>query len=189
MPAAAKSVPPLPAPLDLKAALLDHARALGFDAVNVTSPDAIGPAGDRLMTFLSDGRHGDMDWLETTAARRRDPRVLWPEVRSIIMLGMSYAPQSDPMDGLRQTSQGHRFGLCAGERLSRRRQGQAEAAGAMAARGVGAGREGIRRHGAADGEAAGASGRARLAGQAHEPGVAHAWVLVVSGRHREHGRA
>ena len=106
MPAAAKSVPPSPAPLDLKAALLDHARALGFDAVNVTSPDAIGPAGDRLMTFLSDGRHGDMDWLESTAAWRRDPRVLWPDVRSIIMLGMSYAPQSDPMDGLRQTSQG-----------------------------------------------------------------------------------
>ena len=93
-------------PFDLKSALLEQARALGFDAVNVAKPDAIGPAGERLMAFLADGRHGDMDWMETTAERRRDPRVLWPDVRSIVMLGMSYAPASDPLEALLQTSRG-----------------------------------------------------------------------------------
>jgi epoxyqueuosine reductase len=93
-------------PADLKAALVAQARLLGFDAVNVTLPERMGAAGDRLMQFLADGRHGDMDWMETTAERRRDPRVLWPEVRSIVMLGMSYAPATDPLEALQARRRG-----------------------------------------------------------------------------------
>ena len=44
------------------------------------------------MRFLADGAHGDMDWMATTAERRGDPRALMAEVRSVIMLGMNYAP-------------------------------------------------------------------------------------------------
>jgi len=47
-----------------------------------------------------------MDWLETTADRRGDPRTLWPEVRSIIMLGMNYGPDDDPLAVLRQRTRG-----------------------------------------------------------------------------------
>ena len=93
-------------PPALKAALITHARDLGFDAVNIASPASIGPAGERLMTFLAEGRHGDMDWMQETAERRRDPRILWPQVKSIVMLGMSYAPQSNPLDALAQASNG-----------------------------------------------------------------------------------
>ncbi len=95
-----------PPPPDLKAELLARAHALGFDAVNVVAPGAIPQAGERLMTFLAEGRHGDMDWMETTADRRRDPRALWSEAASIVMLGVSYAPDSNPMLGLAQTSHG-----------------------------------------------------------------------------------
>jgi epoxyqueuosine reductase len=35
--------------------------------------------------------------METTADRRRHPNAMWPEARSIVMLGMSYAPDSDPL--------------------------------------------------------------------------------------------
>jgi epoxyqueuosine reductase len=52
------------------------------------------------MTFLSEGRHGEMAWMETTADRRRDPRALWPEVRSVIMLGFNYGPDTNPLDVL-----------------------------------------------------------------------------------------
>ena len=90
----------------LKAQVVAEAERLGFDAVRVTSPDAIGPAGERLRAFLDDGRHGDMDWMETHACRRADPRTLMPEVRSIIMLGMSYAPERDPLEALAETSRG-----------------------------------------------------------------------------------
>jgi epoxyqueuosine reductase len=51
----------------------------------------------RLESFLADGAHGDMGWLATTAERRASPLALWPDVRSIVMLGMNYAPDSDPL--------------------------------------------------------------------------------------------
>jgi epoxyqueuosine reductase len=38
-----------------------------------------------------------MDWLAATAERRGDPRVLWPEVRAIVMLGVNYGPATDPL--------------------------------------------------------------------------------------------
>jgi epoxyqueuosine reductase len=72
----------------------------------VTRPDSIPLALDRLRQFLANGGHGDMAWVETTATRRGDPRALWPEVRSVIMLGMNYGPDADPLAILRQRSHG-----------------------------------------------------------------------------------
>ena len=48
----------------------------------------------RLDNFLAEGAHGDMAWLATTAERRVSPLALWPDVRSIIMLGMNYGPDT-----------------------------------------------------------------------------------------------
>jgi epoxyqueuosine reductase len=56
----------------------------------------------RLERFLAEGLHGDMAWLETTAARRGSPNALWPQVRSVIMLGVNYAPGHDPLAVLAQ---------------------------------------------------------------------------------------
>ena len=81
---------------NLRAFLDREALAAGFDRVAVTSPDAIPLAPERLEEFVAKGRHGSMAWMEETLARRGDPRVLWPEVRSIVVLAMSYAPGHDP---------------------------------------------------------------------------------------------
>ncbi len=85
---------------ELKDLVLRQAAALGFSAVRVTTPDAADDAGRRLAEFLAAGRHGDMDWMAANAERRRSPMRLWPDVRSIIMLGMSYAPAKNPLDAL-----------------------------------------------------------------------------------------
>jgi epoxyqueuosine reductase len=90
----------------MKAALVAAAGALGFDVVGVARPDAVPQSGERLREFLAAGAHGDMVWLESTAGRRGDPRVLWPEVRSIIMLGMNYGPPDDPLAILKQRDRG-----------------------------------------------------------------------------------
>jgi epoxyqueuosine reductase len=76
-----------------------EARALaeGFDAAGIASPDAVLEAGGGLYAFLEAGFHGGMAWLADKADRRADPHVLWPDVRSIIMLGMSYGPHADPL--------------------------------------------------------------------------------------------
>jgi epoxyqueuosine reductase len=91
---------------DLKAEFVRRVRAEGFDAVGIASPDAIGRAGDRLAAFLAAGMHGDMDWLAAREGRRRDPKALWPEVRSIAMLGMNYGPDTDPLAMLGERSRG-----------------------------------------------------------------------------------
>ena len=47
-----------------------------------------------------------MDWLAATAERRGHPQSLWPEVRSIIMLGVNYGPDENPLKILKQKSHG-----------------------------------------------------------------------------------
>jgi len=93
-------------PDDLKAALTREARALGFDGIGITGPDAIASAGKHFLAFLQDGGHGDMDWLAANPARRTDPRGLWPGVRSIIMLGVNYGPDEDPLGILERRDRG-----------------------------------------------------------------------------------
>ena len=91
---------------DLKAALAHEARALGFDCIGVTDPDAIAQAGKHFREFLEAGAHGDMDWLATSHERRTDPRVLWPGVRSVIMLGVNYGPDENPLEMLEKRTLG-----------------------------------------------------------------------------------
>jgi epoxyqueuosine reductase len=93
-------------PTDLKAALTREALALGFDCIGVAAPDAIGDAGKHFHAFIDAGGHGDMDWLAARPERRADPRVLWPEVRSIIMLGVNYGPDENPLAILEQRTRG-----------------------------------------------------------------------------------
>jgi epoxyqueuosine reductase len=82
---------------DLKPALARAATALGFDAIAVASPAQASRAQQGLTDFLAHGFHGDMDWLAVRPERRGDPRILWPDVRSIVMLGVNYGPDHDPI--------------------------------------------------------------------------------------------
>jgi epoxyqueuosine reductase len=91
---------------DLPAALAQEARALGFDCIGVTAPDATAAAARHFREFLAIGAHGDMDWLAHDPERRADPRNLWPDVRSVIMLGVNYGPDEDPLAILEQRSRG-----------------------------------------------------------------------------------
>ncbi|MBZ9975555.1 tRNA epoxyqueuosine(34) reductase QueG [Mesorhizobium sp. BR-1-1-10] len=88
-------------------ALIDaEARGAGFDAVAVTTPNAIPLAPARLAEFVADGFHGSMDWIAETIARRGEPSTLWPDVRSIIVLAMNYGPDHDPRDVLARRDRG-----------------------------------------------------------------------------------
>src|SRR6188474_3466995 len=91
---------------DLKIALTREALTLGFDCVGVTAPDAIAQAAQHFREFLAAGSHGDMDWLADRPERRADPRGLWPDVRSVIMLGVNYGPDQNPLAILEQRTRG-----------------------------------------------------------------------------------
>ena len=90
----------------LRAFVAERAARLGFDRVGVARPDSIGARGARLREFLSLGRHGTMDWLARNADRRSDPATLWPQARSVIMLGMNYGPDEDPLAVLERGDRG-----------------------------------------------------------------------------------
>src|SRR4051795_7588489 len=89
-------------PTELKMALANEARALGFDCNGITEPGTIESAGKHFLEFIASGGHGDMDWLAAQPERRVDPRGLWSDVRSVIMLGVNYGPDSDPLKILQQ---------------------------------------------------------------------------------------
>jgi len=91
---------------DLKAALASEARALGFDCVGVTAPNAIAEAAGHFRAFLDTGAHGEMDWLAANPERRADPRSLWSAVRSVIMLGVNYRPDENPLAILESRTRG-----------------------------------------------------------------------------------
>jgi epoxyqueuosine reductase len=90
----------------LKESIEQHARALGFDCIGIAAPEAIAAAARHFRDFLASGAHGDMDWLAQNPERRADPRALWPEVRSVIMLGVNYGPDDDPLAILAQRTRG-----------------------------------------------------------------------------------
>ena len=80
--------------------------SLGFDAVGFTSATQPSEPGDRLKEFLKNGWHGDMSWLENNAEKRKAPNALWPEAKSIIVLGLNYGPNRDPMEILSKPNYG-----------------------------------------------------------------------------------
>ncbi len=91
----------------MKAALTAEARAIGFSTVGIADPESIAGARERLQAFLDAGAHGDMDWLANEPARRASPKVLWSEVRSVIMLGMNYGPDENPLKLLDKKTRGN----------------------------------------------------------------------------------
>jgi len=90
----------------LRKAIAHEARNLGFDAFGIVAPDAIPNALPRLQEFLNNGAHGDMAWLATNPERRADPRNLWSDVRSLVMLGVNYGPEGDPLQILARRDRG-----------------------------------------------------------------------------------
>ena len=91
----AEALPPLDDTLEER--LEAVARAHGFAAFGIARADAAPETAARLDQWLAEGCHGGMIWMESRAGQRGSPRGLWPEVRSVIALGMSYAPAEDPL--------------------------------------------------------------------------------------------
>jgi epoxyqueuosine reductase len=87
-------------------AIRARAGELGFDAVRFARAAAPEGVGEHLAQFLVEGRHGTMDWLAKNADRRSSPSELWPEARSIVVLGTNYGPHDDPLAQLGDPARG-----------------------------------------------------------------------------------
>ena len=82
---------------ELQAELREEAERLGFVACGFAPAVPDPQRASRLEQFLGEGRHGSMEWMEARKTQRASPQGLWPEANSVIALGMSYAPDVDPL--------------------------------------------------------------------------------------------
>jgi epoxyqueuosine reductase len=82
----------------IRDAIRAKALALGFDAVGFARAELATEAQENLRAFIAQGLHGEMAWLPEKADRRADPKVLWPEARSVVVLGLNYGPERNPLD-------------------------------------------------------------------------------------------
>jgi epoxyqueuosine reductase len=76
----------------------NKALELGFDAVGFAKASLAPEAQDNLKAFIAQGLHGEMDWMPAKADRRGDPQVLWPDAKSVVVLGLNYGPDADPLE-------------------------------------------------------------------------------------------
>lgn len=91
----------------LVAELRGRSHALGFDAFGIADAASRPDLPGKLAAALERGWHGEMDWMEQTAPRRKAPQGLWPEARSVIMVGMNYGPSENPLPLLEAREKGN----------------------------------------------------------------------------------
>jgi epoxyqueuosine reductase len=93
--------------IDLRLAIKEKALSLGFDSVGFTIPETSNRAQEGLQEFIQRGYHGDMQWLQNNIERRADPATLWPEAKSVVVVGHNYAPAANPLEKLLDKSIGN----------------------------------------------------------------------------------
>jgi len=86
---------------DLRRTIEEKARDLGFDAVGFAPVETLPRDRDRLRDFVAAGQQGDMGWMAETLDRRSSPSALWNEAKTVIVLGISYAPATDSLADLK----------------------------------------------------------------------------------------
>jgi epoxyqueuosine reductase len=91
---------------EIKTAIRARAEALGFDAVGFAAAGTVPDGRAALAAYLGAGHHGGMDWMARRVDERASPPGLWPEVRSVIALAISYAPPGDPLALLTRPDRG-----------------------------------------------------------------------------------
>ena len=91
---------------ELKAEISRRAKALGFDSIGMTAAEPAPDNARNLSQYLALGHHGTMDWLARDPERRASPTGLWPDARSVIVLGTNYGPAVSPLAALDVKTEG-----------------------------------------------------------------------------------
>ena len=90
-----------------RALITARAKALGFDEIGFSQASLSQDTKDNLQKYLAAGHHGSMGWMESRASEREDPNTLWPEALTVLSLGVSYAPEENPLANLSEKSIGN----------------------------------------------------------------------------------
>ena len=77
-------------PALLSRKIKERALALGFDKVGIVEAVALMEERSRLDEWLERGFQGEMRWMERDPLKRTDPRLVFPEARSVVVLALNY---------------------------------------------------------------------------------------------------
>ena len=91
----------------MKELIKGKALEIGFDAIGFTAPSLNSNVTENFDNFISNGFFGDMDGMAKNAHRRRDPKLFWPEARSIIVVACNYGPKNNPLNDLNAFDRGN----------------------------------------------------------------------------------
>ena len=90
--------------LHFKKNLEEIALSNGFSAVGITSPDFTDvKIKKRLELYIKNNWHADMKWLEKRIEARSSPKILWPDVKSVLVFTDDYSPDHNPLKKLKRT--------------------------------------------------------------------------------------
>jgi epoxyqueuosine reductase len=68
----------------------ERALSEGFHKVGIVHAEALTGARERLAEWLSRGFQGEMRWMERDPDKRTDPRLSFPQARSIVVVALNY---------------------------------------------------------------------------------------------------
>lgn len=93
-------------PISKKNSILSAAKNFGFDVASILNIKESKNLEYELNQFLEKNYHGEMEWLDRRKKYRADPRKLWKEAQSIIVLGSNYHFETNSMDLLSKKNKG-----------------------------------------------------------------------------------
>ena len=93
--------------MELKKTIKNKALEVGFDVVGFANATTDKRLKINLNQYLREGRQGNMDWMAKNTDRRTSPRELWPQVNSVIVLGLNYGPAAPPAQALKHADRGN----------------------------------------------------------------------------------
>jgi len=93
--------------MELKKKIKNKALEVGFDVVGFANATTDKRLKINLNQYLREGRQGNMDWMAKNTDRRTSPRELWPQVNSVIVLGLNYGPAAPPAQALKHADRGN----------------------------------------------------------------------------------
>lgn len=82
---------------DLKKKIKFKLKSYGLDVVGFTRPFVVPSIVEDYGNFLKNNYHGDMKWLEYHKEVKEDPKRIWGEVETIIVVGQNYSPGFNPL--------------------------------------------------------------------------------------------
>ena len=85
----------------------NKAEELGFGQVGITNLNGFKFYEKKLDEFINKKFYGEMKWLKEKKNIRKNPKFIWKEAKSALVLGINYGPDKNPIKGLKKKEKGY----------------------------------------------------------------------------------